>query len=304
MVSFFIFLTPCIAQETTQDKSDFPDLKGPYLGQKPPGMIPEVFAPGIISTNDLEHSSPSFSPNGDAVVWAAYSRPYEYLVIKTMNIQNGRWTAPRVVSFSGEYQDCGPVLSQDGNSIFFHSSRPIKGIKKPAFIWRVDRSENGWTAPSKITSPINTGESQSYLTFVQDDTIFFNSVRKDGKGKDDIYLAVKIDGSYGEPENLGEAINSKDSEFAPCITPDQSCLVFSRFTESPKGVQLYISFRNTDGSWTKAVPMGEQIPLCRNARCSKFSRDGKYLFFCAIVDGQYDIYWVNAKVLDQFKPED
>jgi hypothetical protein len=28
----------------------FPILKGPYLGQKPPGMIPEIFAPGFIST--------------------------------------------------------------------------------------------------------------------------------------------------------------------------------------------------------------------------------------------------------------
>jgi pimeloyl-ACP methyl ester carboxylesterase len=27
-----------------------PEVKGPYLGQKPPGMTPEVFAPGIVST--------------------------------------------------------------------------------------------------------------------------------------------------------------------------------------------------------------------------------------------------------------
>lgn len=29
---------------------DFPVLKGSYLGQKPPGRLPEVFAPSIIST--------------------------------------------------------------------------------------------------------------------------------------------------------------------------------------------------------------------------------------------------------------
>ena len=28
---------------------DFPELKGEYLGQPPPGLTPEVFAPGIIS---------------------------------------------------------------------------------------------------------------------------------------------------------------------------------------------------------------------------------------------------------------
>ena len=37
-----------------QGKNDFPPLKGPYLGQKPPGMIPKVFATGIVSTDKVE----------------------------------------------------------------------------------------------------------------------------------------------------------------------------------------------------------------------------------------------------------
>jgi len=47
-----------------QQKSDeFPSLKGPYLGQKPPGMTPEIFAPGIVSIEIMNHSSPVFSPD-------------------------------------------------------------------------------------------------------------------------------------------------------------------------------------------------------------------------------------------------
>jgi hypothetical protein len=42
---------------------NWPTLKGPYLGQKPPGMIPEIFAPDIISTAEHEGSSGfSFTP--------------------------------------------------------------------------------------------------------------------------------------------------------------------------------------------------------------------------------------------------
>ncbi|MFC1564792.1 hypothetical protein ACFL6G_07630 [candidate division KSB1 bacterium] len=299
----FVVFAACQAQEKTKGQSDFPVLTGPYLGQKPPGLIPEIFAPGIVSTSDLEHSSPSFSPDGETVVWAAYSRPNKYMVIKIMNVREGRWTAPRVVSFSGECQDGGPIFSRDGSSIYFHSSRPVEGIGKPASFWSVERTENGWNLPSKIKSTINSGESQNYMDFAQEDTIYFSSNRKYSKGMADIYLAITIDGSYGEPTNLGEAINSKDSEFAPCVTPDQSCLIFSRYTESPKGVQLCISFRMSDGSWTKAVPMGDCNPLFRKARCSKFSRNGKYLFFCANVDGEHDIYWVDANIIESFKPE-
>ena len=35
-------------------EEDFPVLKGRYLGQKPPGTKPEIFAPGIISTGLTE----------------------------------------------------------------------------------------------------------------------------------------------------------------------------------------------------------------------------------------------------------
>ncbi len=37
--------------------ADSPVLKGPYFGQKPPGMILEIFAPGFISTDKKELNS-------------------------------------------------------------------------------------------------------------------------------------------------------------------------------------------------------------------------------------------------------
>ena len=44
-------------------EADFPKLKGPYLGQKPPSRTPELFAPHIISTGN-QHGSVYFSPDG------------------------------------------------------------------------------------------------------------------------------------------------------------------------------------------------------------------------------------------------
>ena len=47
LIYFILIFDISHAQQKTKD---FPVLKGPYLGQKPPGMNPEIFAPGIIST--------------------------------------------------------------------------------------------------------------------------------------------------------------------------------------------------------------------------------------------------------------
>ena len=56
----FMFL---LVFTTCTRKDDFSLLKGPYLGQKPPGMTPEIFAPGIISTN-LDERIAAFTPDG------------------------------------------------------------------------------------------------------------------------------------------------------------------------------------------------------------------------------------------------
>jgi len=42
-------LSACTATDGTIIAGDFPVLHGPYLGQQPPGTVPEIFAPDIIS---------------------------------------------------------------------------------------------------------------------------------------------------------------------------------------------------------------------------------------------------------------
>jgi len=41
----------------------FPILTGPNLGQRPPGIASEIFAPGVISTGYHEVGVPVFTPD-------------------------------------------------------------------------------------------------------------------------------------------------------------------------------------------------------------------------------------------------
>ncbi len=57
-ISFFLCVFVVFSLSCVEDSQDnFPVLKGPYLGQPLPGMTPEIFAPGLITT----HYSQSFS---------------------------------------------------------------------------------------------------------------------------------------------------------------------------------------------------------------------------------------------------
>ncbi len=49
-----IFLSACKTENSNTKKYDSLTIKNPYLGQKPPGLTPIPFAPGLVSTEIYE----------------------------------------------------------------------------------------------------------------------------------------------------------------------------------------------------------------------------------------------------------
>ena len=67
-------------------QSDFPKLTGPYLGQKPPGIIPEIFAPGILSTDANEFNA-AFTPDGEQVHFTVNTDTGQSIIM--IQLENG-----------------------------------------------------------------------------------------------------------------------------------------------------------------------------------------------------------------------
>ena len=104
---------PVFTQESKNDNSEWPVLKGPYLGQKPPGMTPEIFAPGIISTERKEFAI-TISLDGRAYF---FTRKLNVNTIVMSNEVNGKWSEPASANFSGKYFDFEPLFTPDNNRI-------------------------------------------------------------------------------------------------------------------------------------------------------------------------------------------
>ena len=58
-----LFLTLMVSN-ISHAQDNLPVLVGDYIGQKPPGLTPEPFAPGVISTEGYEYSG-VFTPDMD-----------------------------------------------------------------------------------------------------------------------------------------------------------------------------------------------------------------------------------------------
>ncbi len=285
-------------------KDDAPVFNGPYLGQKPPGKSPEIFAPGIVSTESGELNT-IVSPDGEEIYFCRSSRPGP-TAIMVVKMESGKWTDPQVVSFSGTFSDMDPSMSVDGMRIFFGSTRPSGKLNAEGCdIWIVERSAliGDWSEPVNVGEPVNTAKNENYPTTTEAGTLYFQSQGHGGFGGLDIFRSEFRNGKYAEPKNLGDAINSEYNDFDAFIARDESCLIFSS-NGRPDGLgsgDLYISFREKNGKWMKAQNMGEIINSSSMEYCPKVSPDGKYLFFTSGRSGNGDIYWVDAKIIEEFR---
>ncbi|MBN2346588.1 MAG: ankyrin repeat domain-containing protein [Candidatus Aminicenantes bacterium] len=278
----------------------FPALKGEYLGQKEPGTRPEIFARGIISSVDHEHSAPAFSPDNREVFWTSIS---DGMKIFRMRLEKGRWTAPERAPFTG-FDDCYPWFSADGKRLYYVSYRPLHEGEKNAGmginLWLVERTKRGWSAPRPVGPPFNTGNVFGF-SMSDNGTIYYS----DASRGFDIFRSRLVNGRFAKPEALGDAVNSEGMEDEPFIAPDESYLIFKSLRPGGfGGADLYISWRRKDGSWTEAMNLGPQVNTEHAERFPSVSRDGKYFFFGSDRNGNRgDIYWMKADFLRELKAE-
>jgi Tol biopolymer transport system component len=240
---------------------------------------PQVFEPNAISTADDE-SHPHFTADGKTLYFLKNDASFNHWTIVVSREQNGKWSTPEVVPFSGQYADADPFITADGERFFFISTRPVNGKpKQDTDIWIMKRSDADWAEPEHLAA-VNSETNEWFPTVSNNGNLYFGSERAGGKGKCDIYCSKRVDGKYAAPENLGEPINSGGNEVEPFIAPDESYLIFAGtgLPDSRGAYDLYISFRR-EGQWTKPRNLGDTINSTGWDFSPKVSPDGKWFFF-------------------------
>jgi hypothetical protein len=298
------------------EKDDIPALSGPYLGQSPPGSEPQLFMPGLISTNYIDHCI-GFLREGRVCVFSIWEKGTYYMYEK-----DGRWTQPKMAPWQNEQGTTDFTAAPDGNTIYFQSRRLTSphDNKQETNIWKVEWTGDGWTEPILLPPPANTEEfSEAYPSAAPDGSVYYFTGSRPDSGIGDIYRSRFVDGRYLEAEHLPTPINTYYYEVDPFVSPDGSYLLFG--SDRPGGyglMDLYISFRREDGSWTNPFNTGPELnPFCMPTRMS-ITPDGKYFFFpsrqhtdvpkgedftSANIEkwGDYDIYWVGTSFINDLR---
>ena len=286
------------------DEIGFPHLTGPYLGQPPPGMEPEPFADGLLSTVGEVEINSVFNPAGDEYYYVIRLEHLERYDLWFTEIVNGVWSEPTRMKLAGEeYSVADVALSLDGERLYFCSDMPTFREDAEVFdIWYVERTANGWSEPVNAGKNINSAGGETQPSFTTDGSMYFPSwTTSTPDGNVDIFYSRYIDGQFAERIPLGDGVNSIYNEGNSFVAPDGSYILFARWgmpeiIDGGKG--LYISFRKSDGSWTKARNT-KQVLTVRGSLAA-LSHDGKYLLWST----RQGTHWIDVKALEQLKPDE
>jgi hypothetical protein len=279
---------------------DNPTDPSPYFASEPPGQTAKLFAPGIISTDENELNL-TISPDGQEIFFTVGNRGIN--TIQTVKYINGQWTDRETASFSGEFSDVDPYITSTGNRLYYSSKRPVNnsGDSKDSDLWYVEKAESGnWGEPKHLEKINNIGIDDYYTSIAKNGNLYYSVFSSRNKG--DLFYATLEDSIYIATYKIEEPVNSSYNEHDPFIAPDESYLLFS--SDRPGGMgrnDIYVTFKNEDGSWTKPKNMGGKINSEGYDFCPILSPDEKYLFFTRYINGDGNIFWIDAGIIGGYK---
>jgi hypothetical protein len=286
LISFVLLL--CVSLEAQQDATQ---LTGPYLGQKVPGTTPEVFAPGVVSTDAHEFSS-CFSPDGNEFYFTRRHPGLKETVIMFSKQVNGVWTEPEVAPFIGKSFSFEPFVTPDNKRLYFQAGKVSDGALHMLTQY-VDRTETGWGEVKDPGDPFSPDKTM-HISVTHDGTVYTTDI-SGGMGTEALGMIKYENGGHKKLEKLGAPFNKEKLSQHPWIAPDESYILYTvrRPGQTPIEV-LFFSSKKNDGGWSEPV----ELKLGMDAGQPFVTPDGKYLFFSSGEMGKGDIYWVSTKVLE------
>ncbi len=277
---------------TSHAGDETPVANGPYLGQTPPGMAAEPFAPGLVNTQEW----------GDAIGFS--------LDMNTFYINRWRHSRdvpePQNVTFKRtadgwqrEVVPAGtrkPFHAPDGKTLYYRAQYK-------------ERTADGWSE-LKSLGPAFEAIQIMGLTASRDGTLVLDE-RGSREGDGILRTSRLVGGKREDPKPLPKMINTGTWNAHPFIAPDESYLMWDGERESGYGANdLYISFRQPDGSWGEAINMGDKVNTAAEEGGPQVTPDGKYLFFNRMVpkagddaNRQSDLYWIDAQIVKDLRPK-
>ncbi|MGS0528157.1 putative Ig domain-containing protein [Zobellia nedashkovskayae] len=213
---------------------------------------------------------------------------------------NAKWTEPEIFQPLKGISVFLPYFTPDDKSLLFAQSIPGTNDGS-SDIWIIEKINDSWGSPKKMQAPIRSKSREANASMTNEGTIYFSSNRN-CEGKENCFTADLFyslgDNTYQNVEAIS-ALNSLNDEESVFISPKEDYILFCRFTDNIKGVDLYLSYRDSNKNWLTPILLDAAINTNNWERRPFVTNDNKFLFFTQLQIGatgltESDIFWVNT----------
>jgi len=180
---------------------------------------------------------------------------------------DGTWSETKNMGFPVNNSSHNFVVSvsADNNTLYVINTYNKDGSPKGQGLSVSHREGNKWSVPLEIEIK-NFYNNNQYVNFClsQDNMYLIQAIeRKDTRGDADIYVSIKnANGTYSEPMNLGDVINTVGYETTPFLAADNKTLYFSSNGHPGYGSNdVFVTYRLDDTwkKWTTPLNLGPEI---------------------------------------------
>ena len=181
-----------------------------------------------------------------------------------------------------------PIFCNNDSTLFYMSDEPARHT-----ILITHLGAGGWSDPEPLNEQIGSAGD-----------CFINSVSADGKEmyisrtdnfNSDIYVCYCEQGTWSGMQRLNKHINTIYYESHASVSPDGKRLYFTSNRKGGQGaLDIYVSEKEEDGDWGKAVNIGPLINTPYNEESPVMSDDNQTLYFSSQghnTMGGFDVFY-------------
>jgi len=294
-LALLLSVKACKTDKPNKDQKGSLPPNNLYFGQKPPGLIPEIFAPGLVSIDGRYEFGISFSPDLDEMYFSA-KEVDQTTTIYYSRLTGEEWSPIEKADFTKGEKDTEmkPFVSLIEDKIYFTA---YDAASRNTKIWYINRTNDSWGTAKKLQSAIN-GDRVFNLNQGKDGGYYYTNIEQRK-----MYQVTNVNAELSE-------ITELDIEFGiqGFISPSQDYMVVNaknREDESRDDSDIYVYFKGKDETWSKPINLGPNVNSTFSETVPSITPDGNYLFFSRYneEDRLSNFYWVSTKVIEGVKPK-
>jgi len=164
--------------------------------------------------------------------------------------RKGKWSVPvPVEALNSEFEDGTVSLTGDFSTLYMTRCKMGKNEEVACQIYTSNRSGGDWSDPTPLDL-IGDSITTAHPAITPDgETLYFVSDKPGGIGGNDLWVVTKEGGTWGEPVNLGEEINTPGEELFPYVHPDGTLYFSSDSRIGMGGLDIYKATKDELGNW-------------------------------------------------------